>query len=60
MVKCTYCGHDIQPGTGTLYVFKTGKTANFCSMKCEKNQLKLGRTARYYKWTTHYEKGTTQ
>jgi large subunit ribosomal protein L24e len=57
MVKCGYCGHEIKQGTGKLYVFKTGKTVMFCSNKCEKNQIKLKRTARRLKWTKHYKKG---
>ena len=57
MVTCGYYGNEIKPGTSKLFVFKTGKTINFCSRKCEKNQLKLKRTARKFKWTKHYEKG---
>ena len=57
MVNCGFCGKEIKPGTGKLYVFKTGKTIDFCSMKCEKNQLKLKRTPRNLKWTKSYEKG---
>ncbi len=57
MVKCSYCGNEIKFGTGKMFVFKTGKVAHFCSNKCEKNQLKLKRTARNFKWTKHYEKG---
>ena len=56
MVKCSYCGYEIKPGTGKIYVFKTGKKINFCSNKCEKNQIKLKRTARKLKWTKHYKK----
>ena len=43
-------------GTGKIYVFKTGKIANYCSMKCEKNELKLKRTARDLKWTKKFKK----
>ena len=57
MAKCGYCGNEIKPGTGKIFVFKTGKTINFCSNKCEKNLLKLKRTARNFKWTKDYEKG---
>jgi large subunit ribosomal protein L24e len=56
-MKCTYCGDEIRPGTGKMFVFNNGKISYFCSNKCEKNQLKLGRTARDYKWTNFYEKG---
>ena len=52
MAKCLFCEKKIEKGTGTLYVFKSGKVANLCSTKCEKNMLKLGRKARNLKWTT--------
>ena len=57
MVKCIYCGNEMKVGTGKIFVFKTGKIIHFGSMKCEKNQLKLKRTARKFKWTKNYEKG---
>ena len=56
MVKCTFCGNDIPKGTGMIYVFKSGKIANFCSKKCRKNQLKLKRKAIHVKWTSRYVK----
>ena len=57
MVKCTFCRNILELGTGTLYVKKDGTVFNFCSMKCEKNMLKLRRTPRYLKWTKQFEKG---
>lgn len=57
MANCSFCGGRIEKGTGKIFVFKTGKIAYFCSMKCEKNMLKLGRKARTLKWTKSYEKG---
>jgi large subunit ribosomal protein L24e len=56
MTKCGYCGKEIRPGTGKLFVLKTGKSIDFCSNKCEKNQFKLKRTARKFKWTEAFEK----
>ncbi len=56
MVKCTFCRYNIEPGTGTMYVKTDGKVLNFCSMKCEKNMLKLGRNSRFLKWTKAFEK----
>jgi len=47
----------MEKGTGKMYVLKEGKVLNFCSMKCEKNQLKLKRKARTLKWTNEYVKG---
>ncbi len=57
MVKCTFCGYNITPGTGMKYVKKDGKVFDFCSKKCEKNMLELKRKARNLKWTKSYEKG---
>lgn len=56
MVKCTFCGNQVAKGTGMIYVFKSGKTASFCSSKCRKNQLKLKRKAIHSKWTTRFVK----
>ena len=37
-----------------MYVMKSGKILDFCSMKCEKNMLKLKRKPRTTKWTGEY------
>ncbi len=57
MAKCSFCRNVIELGTGTMFVRKDGSVLNFCTMKCEKNMLKLGRIPRYMKWTKAYEKG---
>jgi len=54
MTNCTFCGKEMPAGTGKLYVKKDAKLFYFCSSKCEKNQLKLGRKARTTKWTNEY------
>ena len=51
MVNCEFCGRNIEKGTGKIFVYKTGKFVNFCSSKCEKNLLKLGRNPKKFKWT---------
>ena len=43
--ECDYCGTDIEPGTGTMFVRVNGSTIHYCSSKCEKN-ANLGREAR--------------
>jgi len=48
--NCSFCGDAIEPGTGKLYVRKDGSVFNFCSNKCKKNNIGLGRT----KWTVRY------
>lgn len=55
-MKCTFCGEEIKKGTGKIYVLKTGKLFYFCSNKCEKNLLKLGRKPLTTKWTKFYKK----
>lgn len=35
-----------------VYAFKTGRIERFCSGKCEKNFLKLGRNPAKVKWVT--------
>jgi len=49
-VKCSFCGEEIEPGTGTMYVLDTGKVLYFCSRRCEKNLLKLKRNPKKVRW----------
>ncbi|MFP4111995.1 MAG: 50S ribosomal protein L24e [Candidatus Woesearchaeota archaeon] len=51
MVDCSFCGKGIPRGTGKMYIKKDGKVFRYCSSKCEKNQLSLGRKARRVNWT---------
>ncbi len=55
-MKCSFCGREIEKGTGKMFVRKSGAILYFCSNKCEKNMLKLGRKARKLKWTAYYTK----
>ena len=48
--ECDFCGDDIEPGTGTMFVKINGTVTHFCSSKCEKN-ADLGREARDHQWT---------
>lgn len=56
MVKCTFCGNNIEQGTGKMLVKNDGSIFYYCSNKCEKNQQKLGRLPRNIKWTQEYKK----
>jgi large subunit ribosomal protein L24e len=47
--ECDYCGNDIEPGTGTMFVAVNGSVTHFCSSKCEKN-ANLGREPRDLEW----------
>lgn len=47
---CSFCGGAIEPGTGKMYVRKDGTIYFFCSRKCEKNMIGLGRIPMYVRW----------
>ncbi len=53
---CTFCGDEIEPGTGRMYIKKDGVVYNFCSSKCYKNLVILGRVPRRTTWTRSYER----
>jgi len=54
--KCSFCGNEIEPGTGKLYAKKDGTVFYFDKMKCQKNMLKLKRVPRRVRWSKHYVK----
>lgn len=47
---CSFCNTTIAPGTGKIYAKKDGTVYYFCSSKCEKNMIKLGRVPRRVEW----------
>ena len=53
---CSFCGKEIEIGTGKMFVKRDGKIFYFCSRKCEKNMLELKRNPRKLKWTKYYSK----
>lgn len=53
---CTFCGSDIEPGTGMIFIRKDGSSYNYCSGKCKINHIELERSPRLMKWTRHYIK----
>lgn len=55
--KCTFCGGEIEPGTGLMYVMNDGTILWFCSSKCLKN-YRMKRDPRKYKWTLKYGQQT--
>lgn len=57
MYRCSFCGKDFRFGTGIMYVKSDGTVYWFCSSKCRKSQLKLGRDARKLKWAKRKGKG---
>jgi len=52
MAKCSFCSKNIESGTGKMIIQSTGKINWFCSRRCEKNAVKLGRDARKFKWAS--------
>jgi large subunit ribosomal protein L24e len=55
---CSFCGSDIEPGTGKMFIKKDGVVHYFCRSKCQKNMLNLRRLGRDTQWTTTYLKET--
>ena len=53
---CSFCGKEIEPGTGRMYVKKDGSVLYFCSSKCYKNMMELKRVPRRVTWTAEYQK----
>lgn len=50
-MNCTFCGTAIEAGTGKMYIKKDGSVYHFCSSKCQRNQVQLGRVNRHVRWT---------
>lgn len=48
---CTFCGQEIEPGTGRMYVKRDGVVYQFCTSKCFKNLVELKRVPRRTAWT---------
>lgn len=51
---CSFCGKEIEPGTGKMYVKKDGTVFLLCSNKCSKNQIDMERVPRRTTWTRAY------
>ena len=51
MVKCSFCKHSIEPGTGMDLIKNDAKIVHLCSSKCKKNMLELKRNPRKMGWT---------
>lgn len=48
--KCSFCDRNFLIGKGILYVKRDGSILRFCSSKCLRNSVKLGRNPRKIKW----------
>ncbi len=51
---CSFCGIEIERGTGRMYIKKDGTIFNFCTKKCYKNMVELKRVPRTTNWTSKY------
>jgi large subunit ribosomal protein L24e len=51
---CSFCGGNVEPGTGSLFVKRDGSTFYFCRSKCSRNLLDLRRNPRRVRWTVHH------
>ena len=60
MAQCSFCSIDIPAGTGMIFVKKDGKLLNFCSRKCEKNLIQLGRKPAKFKWASKPKKASAK
>ena len=49
--KCSFCGADIEPGTGKMFVKRDGTILYFEANKCYKNMVELKRVPRRTAWT---------
>jgi len=52
--NCSFCGAEIEPGTGKMFVKRDGTVLNFCTSKCYKNMIELKRVPRTTRWTKKY------
>ncbi|MDD3244708.1 MAG: 50S ribosomal protein L24e [Candidatus ainarchaeum sp.] len=52
---CTFCGKEMEKGTGIVYAKKDGTTYYFCSSKCKKNQLAKKYKPLKTRWTETYQ-----
>ena len=51
MTNCSFCGSPIEAGTGKMYIRRDATVFHFCSSKCQRNQVDLGRVNRHVRWT---------
>lgn len=54
LAKCVYCGVEQEDYLGTYLIKNDGTNNYYCSSKCKKNHLKLGRDKRRMKWTSAF------
>ncbi len=45
-MECSFCGREIEKGTGLMLVLNDGRVLYFCSHKCRRN-WEMGRRPRW-------------
>ena len=50
--RCKFCGKEIKPAEGIMYVKSDGTIWYFCSSKCRKNMIELRRNPKKFKWAS--------
>lgn len=60
VVKCVFCGKEQDDYKGTYLITNDGIMHYYCSLKCRKNHLKLGRDKRKLKWTNAFYESRTK
>lgn len=54
VTRCVFCGREEDDFKGTYLIKNEGTMAYYCSNKCRKNHLKLGRDGRRVRWTQSF------
>lgn len=54
MVKCSFTGQEIEPGTGIMYIKKDGTVLHFVNSKAKKAMIDRGFKARITPWTAEF------
>lgn len=49
MANCTFCGKQLETGTGFKVFKKDGSALTYCSRKCQR-YVAMGRKPARYKW----------
>ncbi len=50
MPSCSWCGNELKPGTGKMFVKNSGEVLYFCSRKCEVHFKRRGPKGKRQKW----------
>ena|SRR3989344_4922015 len=56
MARCSFCGTEIERGTGKTVVNKDSTILNFCTRRCEKSMVALKRNPLKVAWTLRFRK----